>query len=79
MSKTPWQEWKEKQATRGVSPLDFFRRDTEYALSDLQEERFNICKSCEYLTAVTNQCKQCGCFMNLKVKLAEAKCPLGKW
>lgn len=82
MSKTPWQEWKENnQRTRGknVTPLDFFKQDTEFAEPSVQEARYEICESCPELTKHTKQCKQCGCFMKLKVKLAEASCPLGKW
>lgn len=77
-----WQEWKEKQQrTTGsnVSPVDFFRADTEFADPQLQEERYSTCEKCEHLTRHTKQCRECGCFMKLKVKLAEAVCPLGKW
>lgn len=84
MSKTPWHEWKEKQAERrtvgrNVSPVDLFRSDTEFADSELQDKRYDICNSCDRLTKTTKQCRECGCFMKLKVKLADAVCPLGKW
>lgn len=84
MATSPWQEWKDKQSQRratgkNVSPLDFFKQDTEFAFVAVQEERYSICESCDRLTAVTKQCRECGCFMKLKVKLAEAVCPLGKW
>ncbi len=84
MSKTPWHEWKEKQEQKrttggNVSPVDFLRSDTEFADPYIQEERYETCLSCDRLTHMTKQCKECGCFMKLKVKLAEAVCPLGKW
>lgn len=81
MSKTPWQEWKEKKRTSGknVTPLDFFNPDTEFAEPELQDSRYSICEACDRLTKTTKQCKECGCFMKLKVKLADAVCPLGKW
>jgi hypothetical protein len=84
MSKTPWHEWKEKQAERrttgkNVSPLDFLRADTDFAPVEIQESRYSVCNDCDRLTKTTKQCKECGCFMKLKVKLAEAVCPLGKW
>ena len=41
--------------------------------------RFKICKTCPELIKATNQCKVCGCFMNLKTKLIQAECPIGKW
>lgn len=62
-----------------VSPVDIFKSDTDFAHKTLQDIRYGICESCPELTKHTKQCKQCGCFMKLKVKLAEAVCPLGKW
>jgi len=41
--------------------------------------RLDICKSCPELFTLTNSCKQCGCFMNIKVRIYSAECPLGKW
>lgn len=81
MAKNAWEEWKEKQRTigRNVSPLDFFRQDTEYSDPAVQDVRYAICESCPELRPHTKQCKKCGCFMKLKVKLADAACPLGKW
>ena len=42
------------------------------------DERWNLCKGCEFLTE-SNKCQKCGCFMKVKHKLAFAKCPIGKW
>jgi hypothetical protein len=82
--KSPWQEWKEKQPEprttgKNVSPLDFLKTSTSYAQPELEAERYSQCQSCEHLRKKTNQCKLCGCFMKLKVKLLEAECPIGKW
>jgi hypothetical protein len=41
--------------------------------------RFEICKACPELVQESGQCKQCGCFMAKKVKIAAASCPLKKW
>lgn len=41
-------------------------------------KRFAICKTCPELKAL-NRCRQCGCFMNIKVRIYTSKCPLGKW
>jgi hypothetical protein len=80
---SPWQEWKkkniERQQSGAVSPVDFFNPDTEYASDELATHRYLMCSSCPSLIKATKQCKECGCFMNLKVKLASANCPLGKW
>lgn len=82
--KSPWQEWKDKHPEarttgKNVSPLDFIRKDTDFASVELEESRYAICKGCDRLTKTTKQCRECGCFMKLKVKLVDAVCPLGKW
>lgn len=42
-------------------------------------KRFNICRRCDSFFKPTNSCKECGCFMQLKCRLANVKCPLLKW
>jgi len=49
------------------------------ASDDVVKDRLDICMSCEYLITYTNQCKKCGCFINLKTKIKNAKCPIDKW
>jgi hypothetical protein len=39
--------------------------------------RLEVCDSCPSLHMMF--CKECGCFMPAKTKLAKAECPLGKW
>lgn len=72
-----WQEYKKKLGT--TRPWDFVRPSTEYATEETEVERYAICEQCPSLTSTTKQCKECGCFMKMKVKLKEAVCPLGKW
>jgi hypothetical protein len=43
------------------------------------QTRLDICKSCPELVGPLNNCTQCGCFMNIKVRIYSASCPLGKW
>ena len=43
------------------------------------KERYEICKACPEFFKPTRQCRECMCFMNLKTKVHEATCPLGKW
>jgi len=48
------------------------------------EEKFEICKSCEYLNTkglsfARNICQKCGCYMPIKVNIPMMKCPIGKW
>jgi hypothetical protein len=51
---------------------------------DILDKRWDECSNCEYLIKATNQCKKCGCFMKMgdnfvKIKVATASCPIGKW
>lgn len=36
------------------------------------------CKACDRYSAVTTQCKECGCLMSLKTWMKGNTCPLGK-
>ena len=42
------------------------------------QARFEICKACPELVN-NKQCNLCGCFMQKKVKIESASCPLKKW
>jgi len=44
----------------------------------LERIRMNVCQKCPAFTKMKT-CKECGCFMPAKVRLENAKCPLGKW
>lgn len=48
-------------------------------LDNISKERMDICKTCIHLIKTTKQCKKCGCFMNIKTKIDNAYCPIGKW
>ena len=48
-----------------------------FSTEEEQQERLSICKMCEFFSR--NRCKQCGCYMNAKVKFASSKCPIQKW
>tara|TARA_B110000503_G_C7123240_1_gene403440 strand:- start:1642 stop:1815 length:174 start_codon:yes stop_codon:yes gene_type:complete len=43
------------------------------------KERYEICKACDAFNKNTKECRECGCFMPLKVVLPFIKCPLNKW
>ena len=72
-----WSEYKKKLGS--TRPWDVVDPNVKKSTEDESTTRLNICLSCDRLMRVTNQCKECGCFMNLKVKLKDATCPLGKW
>ena len=42
-------------------------------------EKYAICKQCEKFDNKLKLCKVCKCFMPVKTRLPNTKCPLGKW
>tara|TARA_E500000331_G_scaffold104549_1_gene101350 strand:+ start:3476 stop:3685 length:210 start_codon:yes stop_codon:yes gene_type:complete len=46
---------------------------------NLIKKRMAICNDCSSFIKITNQCKKCGCFMKLKTRMKDAKCPIDKW
>lgn len=77
MEKSAWQKYKEKIGD--TRPWDLINPNTEWSDEEQATKRYDICKACPELIKLTKQCKQCGCFMNVKTKLQQATCPLGKW
>lgn len=73
---SPYQKW--KQNLGDTRPWDLIISDSKVS-DEVQQERLEICKACPELIKLTSQCKKCGCIMNLKTKLKEAACPIGKW
>ena len=76
MSKSKWEEYKEKN---GMTPLDLLNPMTKRSTEKLSSSRMDICKACPELIKLTSQCKKCGCFMVAKTKFEAAKCPISKW
>lgn len=64
--------------SRPARPWDIFNKNIGRVETKVATERLSICKECPKLLP-TGNCKECGCFMNIKVKLPIAACPLGKW
>ena len=64
---------------RPARPYDIFNRNLGRVQTTIATERLNICKECPAYNNLTHQCSECGCIMNLKVKLPNAECPLAKW
>lgn len=46
---------------------------------ELAKERLKICEECPEFKRLMRQCDLCGCLMDLKAKLIEARCPVNKW
>ena len=47
--------------------------------SEEKNERFEICKSCEFFVNSSQRCMKCGCYMPIKTGWRSQKCPVGKW
>lgn len=75
--KSAWQQYKENLGE--TRPWDLLNPNVEHVSEEEQTRRFAICKACPELIKLTSQCKKCGCIMNLKTKLTQAVCPIGKW
>lgn len=60
-------------------PWDMFNKNKERVMEDVLQRRLAICGECEFFISLTSQCMKCGCFMQLKGKLAESSCPIHKW
>lgn len=51
----------------------------EVASDEVIAVRIALCNNCEHLFKLTKNCKKCGCFVDLKTKMAQQKCPIDKW
>jgi len=64
---------------RPVKPWDLLNTKMGRVSNEIADQRYSICNSCEKLMNFPKVCKECGCFMKLKVTLPQAYCPLEKW
>lgn len=64
---------------RPARPWDLFNKNLGRVEAEISKKRLEICKGCDRFIALTSQCLECGCIMNLKTKLPNAECPLHKW
>lgn len=74
-----WQDFIKNNKSSRVKPWDVINPNSPKTQDEEADRRYAICEECPRFLRVTKQCKECGCFMNLKTKLANATCPLGKW
>lgn len=73
---TRWHQYLENAIAK--SPFGLLDKEN-IVIDELQEKRYAVCLECPELLHATKQCKKCGCFMQMKTKLVEASCPIGKW
>lgn len=71
-----WRDYKEKLGE--ARPWDLVNKQN-YVDEDVAKSRYAVCVECPKFISLSRQCKECGCFMNLKTKLKNATCPIGKW
>lgn len=64
---------------RQARPWDMFNKNLGRVEESIHKERFALCLECPHLIQLTKQCTKCGCFMEMKTKLPNAFCPIGKW
>ena len=50
-----------------------------FVSNQIYKDRISICKSCIYYFKPTGTCKDCGCFMKIKARLAPMGCSQNKW
>lgn len=62
-----------------VKPWDLLNPKQPRSSKDLIEHRLEICMACEFYRPNRDRCSKCGCFMNLKTRLENARCPVKKW
>jgi hypothetical protein len=72
------QKWKEEFKKSNVKPWDVLNPELR-ADPKVGAARMTICEQCPQLIKGIKQCKECGCFMKVKVYLKDATCPLGRW
>jgi len=74
---TPWERYKKNLGSS--RPWHLLDPTAKIVEDDKYSNRMSICESCPRFIKSTKQCKECGCFMNVKSRLEHAECPLGKW
>lgn len=64
---------------RNAMPWDLLNPFVKYVPEEVYDNRYEICKNCEFFIKVTKQCNKCMCFMKLKCAYSHAYCPENKW
>jgi len=53
--------------------------DSLFCSDEVVLKRKAICEACDRRDPIPNRCKECGCYLDSKVRFALDACPLGKW
>ena len=57
--------------------MKFIGSGLKTSAPDIQQKRMATCQACEHHTGL--RCRICGCFTNVKTRMAHEQCPIGKW
>lgn len=44
---------------------------------ELGKQRTKVCRNC--VNYDNGRCKECGCFIDLKTRVPQEECPIGRW
>lgn len=66
---------------RGVKGIAKAVAHIDAAPADVAASRLAACESCDHLRRgkLGRYCDQCGCYVDLKVRVAAERCPIGTW
>jgi hypothetical protein len=53
--------------------------DGQLAPTEQADARIASCEACDYFIPKTRRCVDCGCYLDAKTKILNAKCPRGYW
>jgi hypothetical protein len=78
------EEWaklteEEQDEVREVRPWDLLDPRQPRAHKEVAAHRLDTCRQCPSYRSLIKVCNECGCVMPVKVHLAQAWCPIGKW
>ena len=48
-------------------------------LRAMSKKRMDICNNCPSFIKDSKRCKECGCFLVIKTRMENQKCPKDKW
>jgi len=70
---------KNKIFTFVSSMIQYAASGFENADLSVSNQRIKICEECPDFIPFNRSCQLCGCYMDLKTKIAASECPLKKW
>lgn len=62
----------------GINVVEIIMEENDFSSKELIQQRYNICKSCEFIVN-NDSCSKCSCLLQNRTKYVESFCPEGKW